>query len=102
MPGLAQVGQAEACRTITGLTQPRQETRPSPKLWAAVVHLQSERLIMLYWTLIFLVIAIVAAVLGFGGVAVAAAGIAKILFFIFLVLFLISLVTHLTRRSPPI
>lgn len=47
---------------------------------------------MLYWALVFLVIALLAAVFGFTGVYVAAAGIAKILFFIFLVLFVVSLV----------
>jgi uncharacterized membrane protein YtjA (UPF0391 family) len=45
---------------------------------------------MLYWTSVFLVVALIAAVLGFTGMALAAAGVAKILFFIFLVLFLIS------------
>jgi len=53
---------------------------------------------MLYWALMFFVVALVAAVLGFGGISIAAAGIAKILFFVFLVLFLVSLVTHLSRR----
>jgi uncharacterized membrane protein YtjA (UPF0391 family) len=53
---------------------------------------------MLYWTVIFLIIAIVAAILGFGGVAFAAAGIAKILFFIFLVLFIVSLLMRVARR----
>jgi uncharacterized membrane protein YtjA (UPF0391 family) len=53
---------------------------------------------MLYYALVFLLIAIVAAVFGFGGVAIASAGIAKILFFIFVVLFLVSLVTHMSRR----
>jgi len=53
---------------------------------------------MLYYALVFFVIAIVAALLGFGGVAVAFAGIAKILFVIFLVLFLVSLVAHVSRR----
>ena len=47
---------------------------------------------MLYWTMVFLIVALVAAVFGFTGVYVAAAGIAKILFFLFLVLFLVSLV----------
>jgi uncharacterized membrane protein YtjA (UPF0391 family) len=51
-----------------------------------------ERLFMLQWTLMFLVVALIAGVLGFGGIAGAAAGIAKILFFIFLVLFLVSLI----------
>jgi uncharacterized membrane protein YtjA (UPF0391 family) len=53
---------------------------------------------MLYYALVFLLIAIVAAVFGFGGVAVVSAGIAKILFFIFIVLFLVSLITHMSRR----
>ena len=54
---------------------------------------------MLYYALVFLVIAILAAVFGFGGIAVASAGIAKLLFFIFLILFVISLVVHLGRRA---
>ncbi len=54
---------------------------------------------MLYWALMFLLIAVVAAVLGFGGIAVAAAGIAKILFFIFVVLFAVTLIAHLGRRG---
>lgn len=53
---------------------------------------------MLYWALVFFIIALVAALLGFGGVAFAAAGIAKILFFVFLVIFLVTLVMHLARR----
>ncbi|OXS56168.1 DUF1328 domain-containing protein [Cohnella sp. CIP 111063] len=48
---------------------------------------------MLYWTFVFLMVAIVAAVFGFGGIVSAAAGIAKILFFIFLILFIVSLFT---------
>jgi uncharacterized membrane protein YtjA (UPF0391 family) len=54
---------------------------------------------MLYWALMFLVVAMIAAVLGFTGIAIAAAGIAKLLFFIFLVLFVITLVAHLGRRG---
>jgi uncharacterized membrane protein YtjA (UPF0391 family) len=53
---------------------------------------------MLYYALVFLLVAIVAAVLGFGGVAVISASIAKILFFVFIVLFLVSLITHMSRR----
>ena len=53
---------------------------------------------MLYYALVFLLIAILAAVFGFGGVAIAFAGIAKILFFLFIVLFLVSLVMHVGRR----
>jgi uncharacterized membrane protein YtjA (UPF0391 family) len=54
---------------------------------------------MLYYALVFLLIAILAGVFGFGGIAVASAGIAKILFFVFIVLFLVSLITHAARRA---
>jgi uncharacterized membrane protein YtjA (UPF0391 family) len=47
--------------------------------------------IMLRWTIVFFIIALIAAFLGFGGIAAGAAGIAKICFFIFLVLFILSL-----------
>jgi uncharacterized membrane protein YtjA (UPF0391 family) len=49
---------------------------------------------MLYWALIFLVVAIIAGILGFGGVASTATGIAKILFIIFLVVFLVTAVAN--------
>jgi uncharacterized membrane protein YtjA (UPF0391 family) len=54
---------------------------------------------MLYYSVVFLVIALIAGALGFFGVAGAAVGIAKILFFVFLVLFVVSLV--LGRRAGP-
>ncbi|MCB4822292.1 DUF1328 domain-containing protein [Roseicella aerolata] len=54
---------------------------------------------MLYWTLIFLVIALVAGLFGFGGIASASAGIAKVLFAIFLVLFLVSLIFGVVRGA---
>ncbi len=57
---------------------------------------------MLYWAVVFFILALVAGLFGFGGLAATAGGIAKILFFIFLVLFLISLVySLLTGRRPP-
>jgi uncharacterized membrane protein YtjA (UPF0391 family) len=57
---------------------------------------------MLYWAVVFLVIAIIAALFGFGGIAEASAGIAQILFFIFLVLLIVTLVMHFVRgRRPP-
>jgi uncharacterized membrane protein YtjA (UPF0391 family) len=46
---------------------------------------------MLYYTLVFLLVAIVAGALGFGLVAGTAASIAKVCFLIFLVLFIVSL-----------
>lgn len=52
---------------------------------------------MLYYALVFLVVALVAGMLGFGFVSFAAAGIAKICFFIFLVMFLVSLLAGVGR-----
>jgi uncharacterized membrane protein YtjA (UPF0391 family) len=54
---------------------------------------------MLYWALMFLVIALVAAVFGFGGIASTATGIAQILFVIALVLFIVSLFAGFMRRN---
>jgi uncharacterized membrane protein YtjA (UPF0391 family) len=54
---------------------------------------------MLYWAIMFLIIALVAAFLGFAGVATAAAGIAKILFYVFLIMFLVSLIVGVSRRG---
>lgn len=54
---------------------------------------------MLYWAVVFLVVALIAAIFGFTGVEIAAAGIAKILFMVFLVLFVVSLIGGLARRA---
>jgi uncharacterized membrane protein YtjA (UPF0391 family) len=56
---------------------------------------------MLYWTLIFLVVALIAAAFGFTGIAKDSMGIARVLFAIFLILFVISLVLQLFRGGPP-
>jgi uncharacterized membrane protein YtjA (UPF0391 family) len=47
---------------------------------------------MLYYAVVFFIIALIAALFGFGGIAAGAAGIAKILFVVFLI---VSLVTFL-------
>ena len=54
--------------------------------------------IMLYYALVFFIIAIIAAVFGFGGIAAGAAGIAKILFWGFIVVAVVTLVAGLVRR----
>jgi uncharacterized membrane protein YtjA (UPF0391 family) len=56
---------------------------------------------MLYWSLLFLVVALIAGALGFGVVGGMAYTAAKILFFIFLVLFVISLFSGAVRRPVP-
>jgi uncharacterized membrane protein YtjA (UPF0391 family) len=53
---------------------------------------------MLYYALVFLVVALIAAALGFGGIAGASASIAQVLFYIFLILFVVSLAMRVMRR----
>ena len=55
---------------------------------------------MLYWALVFFVVAIIAALFGFGGIASSMAGVAQILFVVFLVLFIVSLIFGGIRRGP--
>ena len=52
---------------------------------------------MLYYALVFFIIAIVAAVFRFSWLAAGAAGIAKILFIVFLVMALATFVVNLMR-----
>ncbi|WP_083225436.1 DUF1328 domain-containing protein [Neptunicoccus sediminis] len=54
---------------------------------------------MLYWAVIFFVVAIVAALFGFGGIASASAGIAQLLFFVFVALFVLMLVIRFMRGA---
>ena len=54
---------------------------------------------LLYWAVVFLVVAIIAGVLGFGGVAGAATQGASLLFWIAVILFVVSLVAGLARRG---
>lgn len=65
-----------------------------------ILVINRKEIAMLYYALVFFIVALIAAVFGFGGIATAAAGIAKILFFVFLVLFIVSLLTGLIRRPP--
>jgi uncharacterized membrane protein YtjA (UPF0391 family) len=57
---------------------------------------------MLYWAVVFLVVALIAALFGFGGIAAGAAGLAKILFFVFIVLVVVSLLFGGMRRGPTV
>ena len=53
---------------------------------------------LLYWAVVFLVIAIIAAALGFGGVAGTAMAGAQMLFWVAIVLFIIALIGGLFGR----
>lgn len=52
----------------------------------------NEKFTMLYYAVVFFIIALIAGVLGFGGIAAGAVSIAKILFFVFIVLAVISII----------
>ena len=54
---------------------------------------------MLYFAIVFLVIALVTALFGFGGIAASAAGVAKIVFFVLIAIALITFVYSLTRKA---
>lgn len=54
---------------------------------------------MLYYAIVFLVVAVVAALLGFGGVAGTAMEGARILFWVAIVLFVISAIVGFARRT---
>jgi uncharacterized membrane protein YtjA (UPF0391 family) len=58
----------------------------------------NRRLFMLYYAVVFLIIALVAALLGFGGIAAGAASIAKILFVVFLIVAIVTFLLSLGRR----
>ena len=53
---------------------------------------------VLYYAVVFFVIALIAALFGFGGIAAGAAGIAKILFFAFLIIAIVTFLMSLARR----
>lgn len=52
--------------------------------------------IMLRWSVIFFIIAVVAGIFGFGGISEGAASIAQFLFFTFIVLFVLAIVLGAT------
>ena len=69
---------------------------------APVLMIREGGLTMLYYALLFLVLAIVAGVLGFGGIAGAASWIAKVLFLVFLVALVISVIANATKGRRPL
>ncbi len=53
---------------------------------------------LLYWAVVFLIVALVAAVFGFSGIAGTALVGAKLLFWVAIVLFIVALIGSLLRR----
>ena len=58
-----------------------------------------KELLMLHYSVVFLVIALIAAVFGFGGIAAGAVEIAKILFFIFAIMAIVGFVVSLVKKN---
>ncbi len=54
---------------------------------------------LLYYAVVFLIVAIVAAALGFGGVAGTAMEGARLIFWVAIVLFIVSVVASFIRRA---
>ncbi|HWB44039.1 MAG TPA: DUF1328 domain-containing protein [Hyphomicrobiaceae bacterium] len=54
---------------------------------------------LIYYAIVFLVIALIAAAVGFGGVAGFAMEGARLLFWVFIVLFVVSLIAGVVRRA---
>ena len=74
--------------------------RALQSVWMTTKCSSERRENMLYYAVVFFVIALIAGALGFFGIAGAAASIAHILFVVFIVLFLLSLVFGFVRRPP--
>jgi uncharacterized membrane protein YtjA (UPF0391 family) len=66
---------------------------------AALCGLRKRGVAMLYYAVVFFVVALIAAVFGFTGIASGAAGIAKILFVLFLIGAVITFFISLGRRA---
>ncbi|MGO4683068.1 DUF1328 domain-containing protein [Hyphomicrobium sp. 2TAF46] len=54
---------------------------------------------LLYYAIVFLIVAIVAAALGFGGIAGTAMEGARLIFWVAIVLFIVSIVASFIRRA---
>jgi len=53
---------------------------------------------VLYYAVVFFIVALIAALFGFGGIAAGAAGIAKVLFIIFLIVSIVTFLMSLARK----
>jgi uncharacterized membrane protein YtjA (UPF0391 family) len=54
---------------------------------------------LLYYAIVFLIVALVAAALGFGGVAGTAMEGARLIFWVAIVLFVVSIIANFVRRA---
>jgi len=63
-----------------------------------VAALTTRGMLILYYAVVFFIVALIAALFGFGGIAAGAAGIAKILFIIFLIVSIVTFLMSLARK----
>jgi uncharacterized membrane protein YtjA (UPF0391 family) len=82
---MMRVGTLKACLTF-GSTVPE------------TFEMSRKEATMLYWAVVFFIIAIVAVPFGFAGIAPASAGTAQILFGVFAALFVITLIAQAIRK----
>lgn len=68
-------------------------TREGAKIYL-IKHKEVE---MLYWAVIFFIVALISGIFGFSGIAAASAGIAQVLFYIFIIFFVITAVLHVAK-----
>jgi uncharacterized membrane protein YtjA (UPF0391 family) len=59
---------------------------------------KKKEIAVLYYAVVFFIVALIAALFGFGGIAAGAAGIAKVLFIIFLIVSIVTLLMSLARK----
>jgi uncharacterized membrane protein YtjA (UPF0391 family) len=82
----------------SSVTNEGTSTRP-PRFEDTVLAWRFKMSNLLYWAVVFLIVAIVAALFGFGGVAGTATSAASLLFWVAIILFVVSLVAGLIRRG---
>ena len=70
------------------------ESASCSKVWDR----HQKEIAVLYYAVVFFIVALIAALFGFGGIAAGAAGIAKILFIIFLIVSIVTFLMSLARK----
>jgi uncharacterized membrane protein YtjA (UPF0391 family) len=69
-----------------------------PEFLSRVAAVTTRGIVMLYYAVVFFIVALIAALFGFGGIAAGAASIAKILFIIFLIVSIVTFLMSLARK----
>ena len=75
-------------------------TKPATQVFDRGVRRRyhNKEVAVLYYAVVFFIVALIAALFGFGGIAAGAAGIAKVLFIIFLIVSIVTFLMSLARK----